>query len=146
MPCASTLLPTMPSASNLFWVMSSARTLFWIIPLPLQLQYPSLLCTDGPFGAPAQKAGDFDVVLLVGFGIGVTPFISKLRDLVNKVDHARCKVCHTVSHVHTGASCCLSEVVKSCRALLCFVLCWATYTLMSSTGQTEPSMICSVQV
>ncbi|KAM1528881.1 hypothetical protein ACFX1Z_018158 [Malus domestica] len=41
------------------------------------------LFIDGPYGAPAQDYQNYDVLLLVGLGIGATPFISILRDLLN---------------------------------------------------------------
>ncbi|CAN1291064.1 Respiratory burst oxidase homolog protein E [Linum perenne] len=41
------------------------------------------LYVDGPYGAPAQDYKNYDVLLLVGLGIGATPFISILRDLLN---------------------------------------------------------------
>ena len=41
------------------------------------------LFVDGPYGAPAQDYQNYDILLLVGLGIGATPFISILRDLVN---------------------------------------------------------------
>lgn len=34
---------------------------------------------DGPFGAPAVAYSRFKVVLLVGTGVGVTPFMSMVR-------------------------------------------------------------------
>ncbi|XP_010521419.1 PREDICTED: respiratory burst oxidase homolog protein E [Tarenaya hassleriana] len=43
---------------------------------------PKLL-VDGPYGAPAQDYRSYDVLLLIGLGIGATPFISILRDLLN---------------------------------------------------------------
>ncbi|KAI3830607.1 hypothetical protein MKX03_016439 [Papaver bracteatum] len=43
------------------------------------------LYVDGPYGAPAQDYRNYDVLLLVGLGIGATPFISILRDLLNNV-------------------------------------------------------------
>ncbi|KAF7142724.1 hypothetical protein RHSIM_Rhsim05G0002800 [Rhododendron simsii] len=43
---------------------------------------PKLL-VDGPYGAPAQDYKNYDVLLLVGLGIGATPFISILKDLLN---------------------------------------------------------------
>ncbi|KAF3784858.1 Respiratory burst oxidase-like protein F [Nymphaea thermarum] len=45
---------------------------------------PKLLI-DGPYGAPAQDYGKYDVLLLVGLGIGATPFISILKDLLNNL-------------------------------------------------------------
>ncbi|KAM3608924.1 uncharacterized protein V6R79_006848 [Siganus canaliculatus] len=45
--------------------------------------YPKLYL-DGPFGEGHQEWIDFDVSVLVGGGIGVTPFASILKDLVFK--------------------------------------------------------------
>ncbi|XP_020703844.1 respiratory burst oxidase homolog protein A [Dendrobium catenatum] len=45
---------------------------------------PKLLI-DGPYGAPAQDYMKYDVLLLVGLGIGATPFISILKDLLNNI-------------------------------------------------------------
>lgn len=40
---------------------------------------------DGPYGAPAQNYKKYDILLLVGLGIGATPFISILKDLLNTI-------------------------------------------------------------
>ncbi|KAL5712996.1 hypothetical protein ACHQM5_015115 [Ranunculus cassubicifolius] len=40
---------------------------------------------DGPYGAPAQDYRDYKVLLLVGLGIGVTPLISIVKDVLNKI-------------------------------------------------------------
>ncbi|XP_024531669.1 respiratory burst oxidase homolog protein F isoform X1 [Selaginella moellendorffii] len=40
---------------------------------------------DGPYGAPAQDYQKYDVLLLVGIGIGATPFISVLKDMLNQI-------------------------------------------------------------
>ncbi|KAB1215407.1 hypothetical protein CJ030_MR4G025303 [Morella rubra] len=45
---------------------------------------PKLLI-DGPYGAPAEDYRKYDVLLLVGLGIGATPFISILKDLLNNI-------------------------------------------------------------
>ncbi|KAL9679571.1 hypothetical protein QQ045_017437 [Rhodiola kirilowii] len=45
---------------------------------------PKLLI-DGPYGAPAQDYRKYDVLLMVGLGIGATPFISILKDLLNNI-------------------------------------------------------------
>ncbi|KAF3324498.1 respiratory burst oxidase protein A [Carex littledalei] len=45
---------------------------------------PKLLI-DGPYGAPAQDYKNYDVLLLVGLGIGATPFISILKDLLHNM-------------------------------------------------------------
>lgn len=50
----------------------------------LDLKYVSI---DGPFGAPAQRFYDFDQTIIVGAGIGVTPFSGILNDLQTREDH-----------------------------------------------------------
>lgn len=40
---------------------------------------------DGPYGAPAQSYKKYDVLLLVGLGIGATPFISILKDMLYSI-------------------------------------------------------------
>ena len=40
---------------------------------------------DGPYGAPAQDYKQYDIVLLVGLGIGATPMISILKDIINNM-------------------------------------------------------------
>ncbi|KAL2612291.1 hypothetical protein R1flu_023983 [Riccia fluitans] len=50
-------------------------------------KYPKL-CIDGPYGAPAQDFRKYDVLLLVGLGIGATPFISILKNMLNDIKNA----------------------------------------------------------
>nr|XP_057932001.1 dual oxidase 1 isoform X2 [Doryrhamphus excisus] len=50
----------------------------------LQLGAHPKLYLDGPFGEGHQEWTDFEVCVLVGGGIGVTPFASILKDLVFK--------------------------------------------------------------
>nr|CAB3464647.1 unnamed protein product [Digitaria exilis] len=50
----------------------------------LNSSLPKLLI-DGPYGSPAQDYSKYDVLLLVGLGIGATPFISILKDLLNNI-------------------------------------------------------------
>ncbi|KAH9322314.1 hypothetical protein KI387_016953 [Taxus chinensis] len=45
---------------------------------------PKLLI-DGPYGAPAQDYRKYDILLLVGLGIGATPFISILKDMLHNI-------------------------------------------------------------
>ncbi|KAL3849703.1 hypothetical protein ACJIZ3_011585 [Penstemon smallii] len=44
--------------------------------------FPRILIM-GPYGAPAQDYKKYDVLLLIGLGIGATPFISILKDILN---------------------------------------------------------------
>ncbi|KAK2651752.1 hypothetical protein Ddye_011608 [Dipteronia dyeriana] len=47
--------------------------------------FPNILI-DGPYGAPAQDYKKYDVVLLVGLGIGATPMISIVKDIINNME------------------------------------------------------------
>ncbi|KAM6578745.1 hypothetical protein CsatB_030582 [Cannabis sativa] len=49
-----------------------------------QPEYPKILI-KGPYGAPAQNFKKYDILLLIGLGIGATPFISILKDLLNNI-------------------------------------------------------------
>lgn len=49
-----------------------------------QCSFPRVLI-DGPYGAPTQDYKSYDVVLLVGLGIGATPMISVVKDIVNNM-------------------------------------------------------------
>ncbi|KDP22507.1 hypothetical protein JCGZ_26338 [Jatropha curcas] len=46
--------------------------------------FPRVLI-DGPYGAPAQDYKKYEVVLLVGLGIGATPMISIVKDIVSNI-------------------------------------------------------------
>ncbi|KAF9607549.1 hypothetical protein IFM89_036911 [Coptis chinensis] len=48
------------------------------------LSFPRVMI-DGPYGAPAQDYKKYDVVLLVGLGIGATPMISIVKDIANNM-------------------------------------------------------------
>ncbi|PON91750.1 Respiratory burst oxidase [Trema orientale] len=43
--------------------------------------FPKILI-DGPYGAPAQDYKKYEVVLLVGLGIGATPMVSIVKDII----------------------------------------------------------------
>ncbi|CAN4098885.1 unnamed protein product [Withania somnifera] len=47
-----------------------------------QSEFPKIMI-KGPYGAPAQNYKKYDILLLIGLGIGATPFISILKDLLN---------------------------------------------------------------
>ncbi|MBA0825145.1 hypothetical protein Goarm_021752 [Gossypium armourianum] len=47
-------------------------------------RFPRVLI-DGPYGAPAQDYKKYEVVLLVGLGIGATPMISIVKDIVHNI-------------------------------------------------------------
>ncbi|KAF5744661.1 ferric reductase-like transmembrane component family protein [Tripterygium wilfordii] len=50
----------------------------------IQAEFPTII-VKGPYGAPAQNFKKFDILLLVGLGIGATPFISIIKDLLNYI-------------------------------------------------------------
>ncbi|GAQ81800.1 Respiratory burst oxidase [Klebsormidium nitens] len=52
---------------------------------PSPTAYPRLLI-DGPFGAPAQDFHKFKVVMLIGAGIGLTPFASVMRECHHQME------------------------------------------------------------
>ncbi|XP_037418543.1 respiratory burst oxidase homolog protein F-like isoform X2 [Triticum dicoccoides] len=41
---------------------------------------------DGPYGAASQDHSKYEIILLIGLGIGATPFISVLKDIANGLD------------------------------------------------------------
>uniref|UniRef100_A0A0D9V0U8 FAD-binding FR-type domain-containing protein n=1 Tax=Leersia perrieri TaxID=77586 RepID=A0A0D9V0U8_9ORYZ len=47
-------------------------------------RFPRVL-VDGPYGAPAQDYREYDVLLLIGLGIGATPLISIVKDVLNHI-------------------------------------------------------------
>ncbi|KAL6577252.1 hypothetical protein OROMI_011528 [Orobanche minor] len=47
-----------------------------------QQEFPRIVI-KGPYGAPAQNYKKYDILLLIGLGIGATPFISIIKDIVN---------------------------------------------------------------
>lgn len=51
------------------------------------------ISVDGPFGAPAQNYADYKVLVLIGAGIGVTPFASVLTDLLDSLKQCACPKC-----------------------------------------------------
>ncbi|KAK4270313.1 hypothetical protein QN277_023362 [Acacia crassicarpa] len=60
------------------------------------VRYPKIRI-KGPYGAPAQNYKKYDVLLLIGLGIGATPMISILKDQLNHLkpekpehDHQNC--------------------------------------------------------
>ncbi|RRT85084.1 hypothetical protein B296_00012297 [Ensete ventricosum] len=54
----------------------------------LCIRLPKLLI-DGPYGAPAQDYEHYDVLLLIGLGIGATPLISIVKDVLNNVEQKK---------------------------------------------------------
>lgn len=59
------------------------------------VDFPRVLI-DGPYGAPTQDFDNFETVLLIGAGVGVTPFISVMREMLHKFHQNRCPNCQTV--------------------------------------------------
>ncbi|KAH9181245.1 hypothetical protein AeNC1_016779 [Aphanomyces euteiches] len=53
---------------------------------------------DGPVGAPTQDYHRFKTIVMIGGGIGVTPFASILKDIVYMWEDYRCLNCQHVRH------------------------------------------------
>ncbi|OQS05586.1 ferric reductase [Thraustotheca clavata] len=60
-------------------------------------EYPSVYI-DGPVGAPTQDYHRFKTIVMIGGGIGVTPFASILKDVVHLWEDYRCRNCNCVRH------------------------------------------------
>lgn len=63
-------------------------------------EYPAIQI-DGPVGAPSQEYHRHRIVMLIGAGIGVTPFASILKNVLNMWEDHRCCNCGTIQHPHT---------------------------------------------
>ncbi|KDO30875.1 hypothetical protein SPRG_04777 [Saprolegnia parasitica CBS 223.65] len=57
-----------------------------------------MLFLDGPLGAPAVAYREYATIVLVGGGIGITPFISILRDLLHVWNRHQCVACDHLVH------------------------------------------------
>ncbi|KAG1691247.1 hypothetical protein DVH05_027108 [Phytophthora capsici] len=57
--------------------------------------YP-IVYLDGPVGAPAQDYSRYQEIVLIGAGIGVTPFASILRSIMHQWESFRCPHCKQV--------------------------------------------------
>lgn len=56
-----------------------------------RLMWPSFprILIDGPYGAPAQDYKKYEVVILVGLGIGATPMVSIVKDIINNMQNIK---------------------------------------------------------
>ncbi|XP_022731096.1 putative respiratory burst oxidase homolog protein H [Durio zibethinus] len=52
-----------------------------------QARFPNIII-KGPYGAPAQNYKKYDILFLIGLGIGATPFISIIKDLLSRIKPA----------------------------------------------------------
>ncbi|KAL3657410.1 hypothetical protein V7S43_017729 [Phytophthora oleae] len=62
---------------------------------PMTSPYP-IVFLDGPVGAPAQDYSRYREIVLIGAGIGVTPFASILRSIMHQWESFRCPHCKQV--------------------------------------------------
>ncbi|GFP80331.1 putative respiratory burst oxidase homolog protein h [Phtheirospermum japonicum] len=69
---------TKPGRGNLVRMETKAYTEFQ----QDRCRFPRIVI-KGPYGAPAQNYKKYDILLLIGLGIGATPFISIIKDIVN---------------------------------------------------------------
>jgi dual oxidase len=58
------------------------------------------ICIDGPFGAPAQRFYEYDYTMIIGSGIGVTPFSGILTDLQAREERYRNQLSPASARIH----------------------------------------------
>ncbi|KAG7375523.1 NADPH oxidase 4 [Phytophthora pseudosyringae] len=59
------------------------------------LAYPTIF-VDGPFGSPAQDYARYRQVVLIGAGVGVTPFASILKSIMHQWKSYQCGYCRNL--------------------------------------------------
>ena len=65
---------------KLFCCSSSLTLVTWLS----SFRFPKII-SDGPSDAPTQNYKKYHILLLVGLGIGATPFVSILKDVLNNI-------------------------------------------------------------
>lgn len=64
--------------------------LFWDLQAALSgLKECPKLYIDGPYGSASQDHVKYDILVLIGLGIGATPFISILKDVAEGIQTAQ---------------------------------------------------------
>ncbi|XAR63803.1 NAD(P)H oxidase [Bertholletia excelsa] len=76
------------------------------------LEYPRIQI-DGPYGAASQDHVKYDIALFIGLGIGVTPFISIVKDIIS---HLRAQI-----HDHKCRESGATTTKCPSKAYLCWV-------------------------
>ena len=59
---------------------------------------PPITRLDGPFGSPCQSYLNYSVIVMIGAGIGITPFSSILRDQVYALRDNICMNCNMMNY------------------------------------------------
>lgn len=86
-------------------------------------RFPKLFI-DGPFGAPAQNYKNYDILLLVGLGIGATPFISILRDMLNWIKTGEDSTLDVSSDLLSCKLLCVYSIISTYMCLACHICQW----------------------
>ena len=77
---------------------------------------------DGPFGEGHQDWYKYEVAVLVGGGIGVTPFASILKDLVHRSESSSSTIrCKKVSVAHMQFTFIFGMVICNCMLINLFL-------------------------
>ncbi|GAV71392.1 Ferric_reduct domain-containing protein/FAD_binding_8 domain-containing protein/NAD_binding_6 domain-containing protein/NADPH_Ox domain-containing protein/EF_hand_4 domain-containing protein [Cephalotus follicularis] len=74
-----------PGTENLMRMQTRTMTNANSTDLEQSLDRFPIITIKGPFGAPAQDYRKYDILLLIGLGIGATPFISVIKDLLHHI-------------------------------------------------------------
>lgn len=61
------------------------------------VSYPDVYI-DGPVGAPTQDYQRYKTIMMIGGGIGVTPFASIMKDTIHLWNDYRCQECQHIRH------------------------------------------------
>lgn len=67
-------------------------------------QYPKVYI-DGPYGAASQDHVKYDIIVMIGLGIGATPFISILKDIVSGLGKTNISILYSAHQKNQVAVC-----------------------------------------
>ena len=90
---------------------------------PTRLEKPLDIFIDGPFGSPSSNIYRAEHAVLIGTGIGVTPFASILQSIAHRYKNV---IIYSLSRTHTGSS------ISSTHA-----------PAVTTVGQTKSKEVCS---
>lgn len=84
------------------------------------LQGGPKLYIDGPYGSASQDHVKYDILVLIGLGIGATPFISILKDVANGVQTSQSDHVNFLLFCYYFFLRCVCDSVFPKIQLLCF--------------------------
>lgn len=91
------------------WTEAVAKRLGYVKSQKMDPVPPPDIRIDGPFGTPSQQVFDYQTLVLIGAGIGITPFASVLKSIYFRRQHSVEKSRLKVQKVHLFWVCRTSE-------------------------------------